>query len=143
MSALSNVAALEEYLNPVLVKEVRQALRGKQFNGAFGFTMVISLVTAISIVLSNADSAAWDPVGPEFLTGLWACLTVAVVGFIPLSAFNAMGAEFEENTYDMLVLSHMRPRHIMLGKLLAAGVQAMLFFSVFGFFAVLPSFWAV
>jgi len=136
MSALSKVASLEEYLNPVLVKEVRQALRGKQFKGAFGFTIVISLIVAIWVVLNNADSSAWQPVGPDFLTGVWSCLTIAVIGFIPMAAFNAMGAEFEENTYDMLVLSHMRPRHIMLGKLLAAGVQAMLYFSVFGFFVV-------
>lgn len=136
MSAFAKVAALEEHLNPVLVKEVRQALRGKQFKSAFGFTIVVSLVVAISIVLNSSSNAAWEPIGPDFLTGLWACLTIAVVGFVPLAAFNAMGAEFEENTFDMLVLSHMRPRQIMLGKLLAAGVQAMLYFSVFGFFAV-------
>jgi hypothetical protein len=127
---------LEERLNPVLVKEVRQALRGKQFKSTFAFTLVVSLVAAITIVVNNAEGAAWHPIGPAFLTGLFSCLAIAVVGFVPLAAFNAMGAEFEENTYDMLVLSHMRPRHIMLGKLLAAGVQALLYFSVFGFFVV-------
>ena len=136
MSAWMRVMALEERLNPVLVKEVRQSLRGKQFRGAFGLTLILSLVVAITLVLNNAEDAAWDPIGPVFLTGVFSCLAVAVVGFVPLAAFNAMGAEFDENTYDMLILSHLRPRQILLGKLLAAGVQALLYFSVFGFFVV-------
>jgi len=136
VSALERFAVLEDRLNPVLVKEVRQALRSKQFRGAFGLTLVIGLIVAVMIVLGGADSAAFDPIGPKFFTGIFGCLAVAVIGFVPMAAFNAMGAEFDENTYDMLVLSHMRPRQIMLGKLLAAGVQALLYFSVFGFFSV-------
>lgn len=136
MSALARIALLEDRLNPVLVKEVRQALRSRQFRSAFGFTLVVSLIVAVSIVLGNTERAAWEPIGTMFFTGIFGCLAVAVIGFVPMAAFNAMGAEFDENTYDMLVLSHMRPRHIMLGKLFSAGVQALLYFSVFGFYTV-------
>ena len=134
MSALVNW--LDDRLNPVLVKEVRQALRGKQFRSAFTFTLVVSVIVAVSIVIGSAERAEWTPIGPPFFIGIFACLSVAVIGFVPMAAFQSMAAEWDENTFDMLALSHLRPRHIVLGKLLAAGVQALLYFSVFGFFAV-------
>ena len=130
------LARIDDRLNPVLVKEVRQALRGKQFRSAFIFTLVVSVIVAVSIVLGTAEQAEWTPIGPPFFMGVFACLTLAVIGFVPMAAFQSMGSEWDENTFDMLALSHLRPRHIVLGKLLAAGVQALLYFSIFGFFSV-------
>ncbi|MDF1797629.1 MAG: hypothetical protein P1V81_00505 [Planctomycetota bacterium] len=130
------VARIDDRLNPVLVKEVRQALRGKQFRSSFGFTLTISAIVAVSIVLGSAPRAEWVPIGPPFFIGVFSCLAVAVIGFVPMAAFQSMGSEWDENTYDMLSLSHLRPRHIVLGKLLSAGIQALLYFSVFGFFSV-------
>jgi hypothetical protein len=124
-------AWIDDRLNPVLVKEVRQALRGKQFRWAFLFTVIVSLIAAVSIVLANSGGAEWSPIGPPFFQGIFVFLSIAVVGFVPMSTFTAMGAEWEENTYDLLILSHMRPRHIVFGKLLGAGAQALLYFSVF------------
>jgi hypothetical protein len=122
---------LDDRFNPVLVKEVRQALRGKHFRSAFLFTVIVSVIVAVSIVLGSADAAAWNPIGPPFFVGIFACLTIAVVGFVPMAAFSSMGAEWEENTYDLLILSRLRPRHIVHGKLLGAGSQALLYFSIF------------
>ena len=121
---------LDDRYNPVLVKEVRQALRGKQFRSAFLFTVIISVIVAVSIVLGSADAAEWRPIGPPFFVGVFSCLTIAVVGFVPMAAFSSMGAEWEENTYDMLILSRLRPRHIVHGKLLGAASQALLYFSI-------------
>ncbi|MDE0894994.1 MAG: hypothetical protein OSB10_00245 [Planctomycetota bacterium] len=124
-------AWIDDRLNPVLVKEVRQALRGKQFRSAFLLTVMVSVIAAVSIVLVNSGGAEWSPIGPPFFQGIFMCLSIAVVGFVPMSTFTAMGAEWEENTYDLLILSHLRPRHIVIGKLLGAGAQALLYFSVF------------
>lgn len=126
-----DVEWLTDYFNPVLIKEVRQALRGKQFRSAFTFTLIVSLIVAVSIVLGNSGQAEWRPIGPLFFQGIFFCLTAAVIGFVPMASFTSMGAEWEENTYDLLILSHLRPRNIVLGKLLASGVQALLYFSIF------------
>lgn len=136
MSLRTRVVELEQGLNPVLVKEVRQALRSKRFRGGFGFTVLAGLVVAISIVIGETSSGSTAPIGAQFFTGVFACLTGAVLGFVPMTAFTSMSAEFDEDTYDMLVVSRLRPRQIMFGKLLAAGVMALLYFSAFGFFVV-------
>lgn len=122
---------LDDRYNPVFVKEVRQALRGKQFRSAFLFTVIISLIVGVSIVLGGADATQWRPIGPPFFVGVFSCLTIAVIGFVPMAAFSSMGAEWEENTFDMLILSRLRPRHIVHGKLLGAASQALLYFSIF------------
>jgi hypothetical protein len=136
MTWLKRIQDLEQYLNPVLVKEVRQALRSKRFRGSFGFTVMAGLIVAISVLLANASSAAIRPVGGIFFVGTFSCLAVAVLSFVPLNTFNSMGAEFEENTFDMLVISRLKPRQIILGKLLASGALALMHFSAFGFFIV-------
>lgn len=136
MTWLQRIQSLEQYLNPVLVKEVRQALRSKRFRGSFGFTVAAGLIVAISVLLGNASMAATRPIGGQFFVGTFSCLAVAVLSFVPLNTFNSMGAEFEENTFDMLVISRLKPRQIIIGKLLASGALALMHFSAFGFFIV-------
>ena len=42
------------------------------------------------------------------------CLSIAVLAFVPFSAFIAMGSEWDENTYDLLIISNLKPRQIIL-----------------------------
>ena len=59
-----------------------------------------------------------------------------VHAFTPFSAFLSTSAEWDENTHDLLVLSNLRPRQIVYGKLCSALVQALLYYSTFGPFLV-------
>lgn len=133
MSFMERVRGLEQHFNPLLVKEVRQSLRSKRFRASFGFTVLAGLLVSVSIILSNTSGIQRQAIGGPFFVGAFGCLAGAVLMFVPLNAFNAMSAEFDEDTYDMLVVSRLRPRQIIIGKLLASGVMALLFFSAFGF----------
>jgi len=130
------LAALDDRLNPILVREVRQALRGRYFRITFLFTLAAATLIGL-LVLSNApDAREPDVVGVWFFIANFACLAGAVLFFVPFSGFTSMGAEWEENTYDLLAISNLRPRQIVMGKLLASLVMAALFFSAFGPFLV-------
>jgi hypothetical protein len=74
--------------------------------------------------------------GPTFFIAMFGCLVVATQVLVPFSAFLSMGSEWDENTFDLLVLSNLRPRQVILGKVLSAAVQALLFYSAFGPFLV-------
>ncbi len=126
-------AALSDRLNGVLVKEVRQALRGNYFRWTFWTTLSGATLIAVMRLMWEGAGAA-D--GQEFFQIQFACLALAVHAFVPFSAFMAMGGEWEENTYDLLCLSNLKPRQIVLGKVLAAGVQAALYYCAFGPFLV-------
>lgn len=118
-------------LNPVLVKELRASLRGRAFRIQFLLVALGSIAIAMMRLGSlslDADSAG---VGRAFLQPAYACLCVAVLGFVPIMAYLSMGSEHDEHTFELLEISNLRPRQIVLGKLLAAGVETVLYTTSF------------
>jgi hypothetical protein len=130
---------LTDRLNPILVKEVRQSLRGRYFRISFWITLSLATVVGLGVLLvrssMNEDLASMVH-GPTFFVAMFACLAIATQVLVPFSAFLSMGGEWDENTYDLLVLSNLRPRQIVFGKVQSATVQALLFYSSFGPFLV-------
>jgi len=118
-------------LNPLLVKEVRQALRGNFFRYSFWTTVCAATVIGVILIVGKTTSGDEAGLGRQFISVIFACMAAGVHGLVPLFAFSTMGNEWEENTYDLLVLSNLKPRQIVLGKLLSAGTLALLFYSAF------------
>lgn len=136
MNALAAARSFDDRLNPILVKEVRQALRGRYFRTLFWLTLGVATLIGLSIVAEAGSRGANMGVGRTFFMLMNGCLFAAVLGFTPFSAFLATSAEWDENTHDLLVLSNLRPRQIVYGKLLSALVQALLYYATFGPFLV-------
>lgn len=119
-------------INPIVVKEVRQTLRGRYFRVSFWLTLCAASAISLGALVFRADPEDVRQVlGTGFYVPSITCLLIATHGLVPFSAFVAMGAEWDENTYDLLVLSNLRPRQIVLGKVFAAGIQALLYYSAF------------
>jgi hypothetical protein len=127
---------LGDRINPILVKEVRQSLRGRYFRWLFWLTLLAATLTALAVVADSTASGRAVEFGDTFFLWCFALLAAAVHGFVPFSAFLSTSAEWDENTYDLLVISNLRPRQIVLGKLQSALVQALLYYSTFGPFLV-------
>ena len=130
---------LSDGFNPILVKEVRQALRGRFFKISFWLTLTVATFVGLGVLLymqAIGDAGLDEVYGPTFFIAMFSCLAVATQILVPFSAFLSMGVEWDENTFDLLVLSNLRPRQIVLGKVLSAAVQALLFYSAFGPFLV-------
>lgn len=135
-----NAPFFDDWWNPILVKEVRQALRGKYFKICFWIVLLAVVVAMAGMMVGFLhDDEITRSEGRNFFVGIFACLAIAVLAFVPFSAFNAVGAEWEENTFDLLIISNLRPRQIVVGKLLGAGVQTLLFYSTFTPFLVFSS----
>lgn len=128
--------SFDDRLNPILVKEVRQALRGRYFRALFWLTLGVATLVGLSIVANSSRGAGSQVLGREFFMVMFGCLSAAVHAFTPFSAFLSTSAEWDENTHDLLVLSNLRPRQIVYGKLCSALVQALLYYSTFGPFLV-------
>ncbi len=128
--------SVDDRLNPILVKEVRQALRGRYFRALFWLTLGVATLVGLSVTAQFGAHSLSESAGEAFFMVMFACLSAAVQGFTPFSAFLSTSAEWDENTHDLLVLSNLRPRQIVYGKLLSALVQALLYYSTFGPFLV-------
>lgn len=115
-------------LNPVLLKELRQALRSRAF--AVLFPTCLAVATTLAIV-SLIDSSGRQDVGRQVFLPVFALLQVAALGLVPFSAFQSMAGEWDESTHDLLVLADLHPLRIVLGKLLTAALESTLYFAAF------------
>ncbi len=118
-----------DFLNPVLVKEIRQSQRGKVFAISLIVTVLLALLACTIMALEITDRTAQP--GRDFFAAVYAFLCGAVLLVVPFQAFHAMGSEWDDHTFEMLVLSNLKPRQIVVGKILAGFVQALLFFAAF------------
>lgn len=118
-----------DWLNPILVKELRQGVRGNIFTGAFlllQFLMLISM--AIALIESSVGGDR------DMSTGFfWFLIAVPVLLILPISGGLALSGERTVNTLEPMLLTRLSARRIVLGKWGAIAGQSALLVS-----AVLP-----
>ncbi|HEY0874317.1 MAG TPA: hypothetical protein VGD94_12660 [Vicinamibacterales bacterium] len=116
-----------DLLSPIVVKEVRQIVRGREFNYAFGASLVVGLGVAF---FGAADALAGNgTAGRWTFTALMFGLAVLGIGVVPLGAFSALRNERMEQTLDLVTLTALSPRRVIIGKLLAQGVKLLTLFA--------------
>jgi len=118
-----------EYLNPILVKETRQALKSKQFAITFTLVLLAGWVWSLVAIIMRSPGIAYAPDGPVLLVGYVDILLFPLIIIIPYTAFRSLAAEREDGTYELLSISTLGPGHIIQGKLGSAVVQMLVYFS--------------
>ncbi len=124
-----HLARLSDWFNPILVKETRQALRSWQFTLTFILLLVACWVVTIGGIAVIGPSIYYAAGGGELLRAYYFILTLPLLVVVPFAAFRSLAAEREDNTYDLLSITTLRPRQIISGKLASAVVQMIVFFS--------------
>jgi hypothetical protein len=107
-------------LSPLVVKEVRQVVRGREFSLSFGASLVAGLIVAF---LGATDAVAGGTAGRWTFVALMACLAFLGIAVVPLGAFNALRRERVEQTFDLITLTALSSRRIVIGKLMAQAVK--------------------
>ena len=110
-----------DYLSPVVVKEVRQLTRGREFYYSFTTSLLIGLTVAFfgaaDALSGNGTSGKWT------FTALMSCLTLLGLVVVPIGAFSALRNERLEQTFELITVTALSPRRIVIGKLLAQAVK--------------------
>jgi hypothetical protein len=114
-------------LSPMVIKEVRQMVRGREFSYSFGLALVAGLIVAF-VGLATAGEVAAGAGRPIF-TALMVCLIMLGLVVVPLGAFNALRVERSDLTLDLITQTALTPRRIVLGKLLTQGVKLVTLFA--------------
>jgi hypothetical protein len=117
-----------EWLNPLLVKECRQALKSKWFAIIFTLVLVACWGWSIIGVARMGPDAAYQSYGPDMFYGYYMILAAPLM-IVPFAAFRSLIAEREDNTYELVAITNLRPRQIVGGKLGSAVVQMLVYFS--------------
>jgi hypothetical protein len=123
------VERLSDRLNPIFIKETRQALKSRQFLASFFLMLIASwLVATFGLLLGGADAES-SRTGPALFAWFFNILCVATYIVVPFGAFRSLLAERDQFTYEVLAISTLSPRQIVWGKLQSALLQTFIYYS--------------
>lgn len=120
---------ISDHLNPIVVKEIRQSLKSRQFTISFGLTILAAVGWTIIAVSLMVPRLYYLPGGRALLLGFFFILAVPLLVIIPFSAFRSLTSESEDGTYELLSISALSSTQIIYGKMASASVQILLYLS--------------
>ena len=120
---------LGDRLNPILVKEARQAMKSRQFVVTFSLLLIFGWIWTVIFIAFGLPAIFYAPVGPGVLTGYYVVLSIPLLIVVPYAAFRSLAAEREDGTYELLSITTLSARQIVAGKLGSALLQMMVYYS--------------
>jgi ABC-type transport system involved in multi-copper enzyme maturation permease subunit len=118
-----------EWLNPILVKEARQALKSRQFLVTFSLLLACGWLWSVFGVVLQWPDIQISPSGRYMLVGYYIVLALPLLVVVPFSAFRSLSGEREDGTYELLSITALNARQIVTGKLGSATLQMIVYFS--------------
>jgi hypothetical protein len=129
-SAIENsLERIGDRLNPILVKETRQALKSRQFLLTFALLLFLGWGWSILGIAKIGPGVYVGTHGATMFMGYIAILAFALMIVVPFGAFRSLAAEQESRTYELLSITALGTRQIVLGKLGSAVLQMSVYLS--------------
>lgn len=120
---------VSERINPIVVKEVRQSLKSKQFTVSFGLTLIAAVGWTLIAISLMVPRVFFMPGGVQLLSGYFCILSLPLMVVIPFSAFRSLTSETEDSTFELLSISALSASQIVHGKMASACLQIVLYLS--------------
>lgn len=112
-------------LNPILLKELRQAVRSRQFVASF---MLLQLAMIYFVFLGAAAHGTGNE-EERLVATFWTIVSLYLCVISPLTAMGALSQEFAESRLELLQLTQLQSRGIVMGKWLTQVLQSLLVIS--------------
>ena len=126
-----------DFLNPILVKETRQALKSRAFVSVFLLMLIASwLISSIGVLYVYGPDLSYAAAGRSFFTAFYTVLSIAVFIVVPQGAFRSIQSERDLQTFEMLTITTLSPRKIIWGKWWSAAVQTVVYYAAIAPFMV-------
>ena len=116
-------------LNPILVKEARQAIRSRQFVATLLLLLLGSWVFSMLYLAYFGPAARYGALGRDLFYGYMIGLSAALIIIVPFGAFRSLAGEREDRTFELVAITNLSPRQIVLGKLSGAALQMIVYLS--------------
>lgn len=132
------IAAIDDRINPIMVKELRQAVRGKFIWGVLllflGFQCIIFTFSLENEGVYSSNS------GSQTMSFLLYILSISSLMLIPIYAGFRFAAESREGSDELLFITTITPHSIIRGKFLASMSIVLLLYSAFAPFMAMTFF---
>jgi hypothetical protein len=122
-------AKLDDWLNPIAVKELRQAVQAKYVAGLLLVFLIGQLIAVGAIVLGRRDYEPTYATGAGTFMVLFGILVGTCMLFVPAYCSGRLMAERSAANADLLFVTALRPRAIVWGKLSSGLVLTILIYS--------------
>ncbi len=132
MSSAAILNKLDDLLNPIAVKELRQAVKSRIVMSALMLFLLVQLSILLYILwfdYNRPNERVNLQAGAEIFRVLQAFLLGMCMLLVPAYAGVRLAAEHSDTNVDLLFISTLRPRGIIAGKLLASIALILLIFS--------------
>ena len=123
---------IPKQMNPIVVKELRQAVRSRFVAGVLLLFLAIELFGIGMILLTTSsrhNNLVNYHVGRDMFHFLYIALSTACLLFVPAYAGIRLAIERWDNNLDLLYITTIKPQAVVRGKLFAATVITLLLFS--------------
>ncbi len=130
---------MSDHLNPILVKETRQALKSRQFIVTFLLMLIAAWLISVFGTLMAGDSLEFGSAGRELFTSYFVVLALAIFVVVPYSAYRGLLNERDQTTLELLNITSLSPRQLIWGKLWSAMAQVFIFYSAIAPFIAFTS----
>lgn len=120
---------LGDRLNPILVKESRQALKSRQFVITFALVLIFGWAWSVLGLGWMGPDERYTSQGSGMFAGYYLILAFPLLVIVPFGAFRSLALEQEDRTYELLSITALSPRQIVGGKLVSAVAQMLIYLS--------------
>ncbi|MEM7235429.1 MAG: hypothetical protein AAF517_24870, partial [Planctomycetota bacterium] len=121
---------IDDALNPIVVKELRQAVKGRIVTAMFSLFLTISLIV-VTVILMNVEgrhSTDFDA-GRDVLLSLQTIVMGTCLLFLPTYAAIRLASERSDTNVDLLFISTIEPGTVVRGKFLSSCLLAAIIFA--------------
>lgn len=126
-------AFVDDRLNPIVVKELRQAVNGRFVAAVLLIFLLVELATLTVFLLTSdpksVDWAAGRGRGPDVFAFILGFLLFVTIVALPVYAAVRVFVEQAGDSLSLVFVTTLPPRRIVAGKLVAAQALALLLFS--------------
>lgn len=123
------IGRVGDWLNPILVKETRQALKSRQFTISFWLVLLFAAGWSFVGISLQLPHVYYLPSGANMLTGYYIILSIPLLLVVPFSAYRSLATEREDGTYELLSITSLSARQIVTGKLGSALMQILVYYA--------------
>ncbi|HWC76488.1 MAG TPA: hypothetical protein VG778_03450, partial [Blastocatellia bacterium] len=120
---------LDDRFNPIVVRELRQAVQGKFVAAVLLVLLVVQLAAIGLYIINSRDISTRFDAGRDAFMMLQSILLGICLLFVPAYTAFRLGSERSDTNVDLLFITTIRPRSIIGGKIFAALVITVLIFS--------------
>lgn len=129
MSAGTIINWIDDAVNPIVIKELRQAVRSRFVTIVLSLFLLLAVLIIGAVLLSGSQQTLNPTAGRDVFMTLHAIVLATCLLFVPAYAGIRISAERSDTNVDLLFITTIRPRSIVWGKFWSGTLLAGLIYS--------------